>query len=170
MTSDEMIKAAQTRVKQVFTQRPETALSTSHGTAEITDGLTCRFTQGEMTTIMDMPEIMGGDNNGPSPGFHARAAVAGCVAIGVKQAAASEDIHLASVRVALEMDFDDGAMFGLGTNSAAPLDTRLKIHVVSAASHERIQGLVDRVLEMDPFFLALRDAQSVSAEVVLNAG
>ena len=169
MEKDEFIRVAQSRVKKVFTSHPDKARNTTHATAKIGEGLTCTFTQGEITTTMDMPEIMGGNNKGPSPGFHARAAVAGCVAIGIKQATASENIQCKSVDVALEMDFDDAAMFGLGENTAAPLDTRLTIKIASNALPEVIQTLVDRVLEMDPFYLALRDAQSVSAEVIVDS-
>ena len=63
------------------------------------------------------------------------------------------------------MDFDDSAMFGIGENTEAPLDTRLLIKIVSDEGQKRLQNLVDRVLEIDPYFLALRDAQSVSAEL-----
>ncbi|MGD8751257.1 MAG: hypothetical protein PVG14_07530 [Anaerolineales bacterium] len=48
--------------------------------------MTCLFTQGEYSIAMDMPEIMGGDETGPSPGFFARADLAGCVSMGIKQA------------------------------------------------------------------------------------
>ena len=58
------------------------------------------------------------------------------------------------------MDFDDSAMFGIGENTAAPLNTRLLIKIVSEEGQEKLQNLVDRVLEMDPYFLALRDSQS----------
>ena len=165
MGKDELIREAQSRVKKIFVSNPDKAHSTTLATAKIDEGLTCIFTQGEMTTTMDMPEIMGGDNKGPSPGFHARAAIAGCVAIGIKQASASENIHCESVNVALEMDFDDAAMFGIGENKAAPLETRLTINITSKVLPEIVQKLVERVLEMDPFYLALRDAQAVSSEV-----
>lgn len=168
MSSDDLIRDAQNRVKDVFLARPESALNTEQAVAEITDGLTCIFTQGDATTVMDMPEIMGGAAKGQSPGFHARAAIAGCVAIGIKQAATSADIHCAAVRVELEMDFDDSAMFGIGQNKASPLHTRLKIHINSHAGSDILEALVSRVLEMDPYYLALRDAQSVSAHVVIG--
>ena len=165
MATDEFIRDSQNRVKDVFTKRPESALDTTYATAEITEGLTCTFTQGDVVAIMDMPEIMGGSNKGQSPGFHARAAIAGCVAIGIKQAAAADDIACEAIRVELEMDFDDAAMFGLGHNKASPLDTRLKIHITSASEPDIIEALVSRVLERDPYYLALRDAQSVSAHL-----
>lgn len=54
-------------------KRHQKALSTNHATAVVKDGLSCTFTQGEFSAVMDMPEIMGGDASGPTPGFFARA-------------------------------------------------------------------------------------------------
>lgn len=168
MAGEDTIRTAQTRVRKLFTTRPDTALSTTSGHAEITEGLACVFTQGARSTVMDMPETIGGGGTGPSPGFHARAAVAGCVAIGIKQTAAYEGITLDTVRVEIEMDFDDSALFGIGTNSAAPLATRFVIRLATEAGTGEVESLVARVLEMDPFFLALRDSQAVSTQVLVG--
>ena len=51
---------------------------------------------------------------------------------------------------------------------AAPLNTRLTITVKTSHDEADIQALVAQVLEKDTFFLALRDAQAVSAEIVLQ--
>ena len=66
------------------------------------------------------------------------------------------------------MDFDDSAALGMGSNSAAPLATRLVITVTTDHEESDIQALVAQVLEKDTFFLALRDAQAVTAEIVLD--
>ena len=54
------------------------------------------------------------------------------------------------------------------THSAAPLATRLNITVTTDHEEADIQELVAQVLEKDTFFLALRDAQAVTAEIVLD--
>ena len=117
---------------------------------------------------MDLPEVMGGTNKGPTPGFHARAAVSGCIAIGIKMEAVNQGISIESIHVGIEMDFDDSAALGMGSNSAAPLATRLVIEVTKDHEESDIQALVAQVLEKDTFFLALRDAQAVTAEIVLD--
>ena len=61
-----------------------------------------------------MPIAFGGAATGPSPGFHARAAVASCAAIGIKSAAARAGLALEQVNVRVEMDFDDRAIFWYG--------------------------------------------------------
>src|SRR5690349_9162169 len=121
------IRAAQERIITVFKQRPQTALSTSKGSAGIEDGLTCTYRQGDLKAVMDMSKVLGGDEKGPTPGFFIRAGLAGCVAIGIKLTAAREAVPLESIDVGVEMDFDDGAIFGVGNNTAAPLATRLTI-------------------------------------------
>ena len=168
MTTNEEIRTAQSKVREAYAMSPDTALSTSHGSAQISEGLKCVFKQGTETAVMDLPEIMGGTNKGPTPGFHARAAVSGCVAIGIKMEAANQGISIDSIHVGIEMDFDDSAALGIGSNSAAPLATRLVITVTTDHEESDIQALVAQVLEKDTFFLALRDAQPVTAEIVLD--
>jgi hypothetical protein len=63
------------------------------------------------------------------------------------------------------MDFADGASLGFGEDSAAPLETRLFIRIDTDSPESEVVALVDRVLETDTFFLALRDAQSVKTNV-----
>ena len=168
MTTNEDIRSAQSKVREAFAMSPDTALSTTHASAEIGHGLKCVFKQGVKTTVMDLPEIMGGTNKGPTPGFHARAAITGCVAIGIKMEAANQGISIDGIHVGIEMDFDDSAALGVGSNSAAPLATRLVITVNTGHEEAEIQALVARVLEKDTFFLALRDEQAVEAEIVLD--
>ena len=168
MTTNEEIRTAQSKVREAYAMSPNTALSTSHASAEIGHGLECVSKQGTETAVMDLPEVMGGTNKGPTPGFHARAAVSGCVAIGIKMEAANQGISIDSIHVGIEMDFDDSAALGMGSNSAAPLSTRLVITVTTDHEESDIQALVTQVLEKDTFFLALRDAQAVSADIVLD--
>src|SRR5262245_17510174 len=127
MDRDARIKAAQQRVVEAFAKRPKLAFSTSRLTARIAEGLACQVRQGEHEATMDMSKTLGGDELGPTPGFFIRAGLAGCVAIGIKLAAAREGIALDQVDVEVEMDFDDSAMLGVGSNTPAPLETRIVI-------------------------------------------
>jgi len=154
-------KQALMRVIGVFEKRPDKALSTNQATACVKDGLECKFTQGERNAIMDMPSIMGGGDAGPTPGFFARAGIAGCVSIGIKQAAILAELEFEQVIVDIETDFDEAAIFGLGAESAAPLETRLSIQIETTELESDVNKLIDEVLERDPWFLALREAQSV---------
>jgi OsmC-like protein len=115
---------------------------------------------------MDMPKAFGGDGSAPTPGFFVRAGLIGCVAIGIKMTAAREGIPLESVDVDVEMDFDDGAAFGLGGNSAAPLETRLTIALKSPAPWAAVADMAQRALAADTYYLAIRDAQRVNFTLV----
>jgi len=168
MDKDSRIRDAQNRVKDVFKKRQQKALSTNHATAVIKDGLTCTFTQGDLSAVMDMPEIMGGDAAGPTPGFFARAGIAGCVSMGIKQTAVMAGIVFDTVTVDIETDFDDGAAMGLGEASAAPLETRLAIRINTNLPEPEVSALIEKALGMDPWFLALRDVQNVKFNLIVN--
>lgn len=162
---EEEIRRAQKRVMSVFGRRPEAALSHSQVEATVSDGLVCHVTDGEQTAVLDMPTPVGGTEAGPTPGFHARVAVSGCIAIGIKMTAVRLGVELQAVNVIVEMDFDDSALFGMGNASAAPLKSRVKIRLESNAEPDRLNDLVEIALAADPFFLALRDAQDVATQI-----
>jgi hypothetical protein len=61
-------------------------------------------------------------------------------------------------------------MLGVGSNSAAPLATRFMITLQTTAPPDEVTAMVDRALAADPYFLALRDAQNVTAQVVQSGG
>ena len=164
------IRAAQERVIAVFRKKPTAAFSSVHASGHVGEGLTCRFRQGDHEAVMDMSQTLGGDEQGPTPGFFIRAGLAGCVAIGIKLTAAREGIAIDAIDVDVEMDFDDGAMLGVGSNTAAPLQTRFTITLDSAEPWEKVTAMVDRALAADPYFLALRDAQNVTARLVPTKG
>lgn len=168
MDKDSRIRDATNRVLDVYRKRPQAALSTAHASAIVRDGLTCLFTAGEQSAVMDVPEILGGDNAGPTPGFFARAAIAGCVSMAVKLTAVMAGVVFDTVAVDMEMDFDDGASMGLGTASAAPLETRLAIRIETSLPESEVSALVERALGMDPWYLALRDPQSVKIDLVVD--
>lgn len=162
-----VIREAQKRVIARMEADPEAARSTITTTGRITDGLTCHIEQGRFSAVADLGRGMGGGAEGPSPGFYARAGIAGCVGMGVKMLAAREGLAFDEMTVTVETDFDDAALFGIGTSSAAPLVTRIGIEIVSDAAEEAVTDVVTRALEMDPWFLALRDAQVVQPVATL---
>lgn len=142
MDKDSRISVAQSRIIDVLKKKPKMALSTLSGTAVIQDGLTCTFTQGEVSAMIDMPEIMGGDATAPTPGFYARAGIAGCISIGIKQTAVMAGVVFDKVEVEIETDFDDGAAMGLSETSAAPTETRLIIHVTTDLSEPEAKAAI----------------------------
>ena len=168
MNKDSSIRDAQIRYLKALERQPRLARNTYKGVAVIENGFVCNYTQGEHSLVMDMSKTVGGDEKGPSPGFFARAAIAGCVSMGVKQAAIKEGLVINSISVEIEADSADGVSLGFGEESAAPLETRLHIRIESDAPKPKILAMVDRALEKDPWFLALRDEQTVKTSVVVD--
>ncbi|MCB1385835.1 MAG: OsmC family protein [Nitratireductor sp.] len=166
---DAVVRQAQTAVIERMRQDPDAACSTLVTTGRIEEGLTCHVAQGRFHATLDMGPGMGGDANGPSPGFFARAAIVGCVGIGVKMMAAREGLAFRSVDVGIECDFDDAALMGLSARTAAPLESRIRIEIDTDEDRATVRSLVDRALSQDPWYLALRDAQIVHHEVHMIA-
>jgi uncharacterized OsmC-like protein len=167
--TDQHIRERQNQVISYLTNNPEKSLSTSTISGTVADGLQCQVTQGPFEVAMDMSKSMGGDATAPSPGFYAKAGVVGCLAIATKMTAAREDLTLRGVHVEVETDSDALAVFGKGGGNAAPLDTRITISIDSDEPDDRIAALIDQVLTIDTWFLALRDAQPVSIGWKRNA-
>ncbi len=166
---DDQIRVAQNAVIERMRKDPGAACSTLVTTGRIEAGLICHVTQGKFRATMDMGPGMGGDAAGPSPGFFARAGIVGCVGIGVKMLAAREGLAFRSVDITIECDFDDAALMGLSARTAAPLASRIRIDIDTDEDRATVQDLVDRALSVDPWYLALRDAQVVSHEVHMIA-
>ena len=159
--ADEHIRDRQIEVISYLLDNPAKSHSTSTISGIVSDGLQCQVTQGPFEVAMDMSKAMGGDATAPSPGFFAKAGLVGCIAIATKMTAAREGLSVRSVHVEVETDTDTLAIFGKGGGNAAPLDTRIKIKIDSDLPDREIDALIDRVLAIDTWFLALRDAQSV---------
>lgn len=166
MGRHEKIRTAVERVVDVFRRKPDAAFDTIRASGRMEHGLVCHVRQGDYTATMDMAEAIGGGGSAPTPGFFIRAGLVGCIAVGIKLTAAREDVDIGAIDVGVEMDFDDGAMLGVGNNSAAPLETRVTIAVESTAPWPEVEAMIGRALECDPYFLALRDAQSVKTTLV----
>ncbi|MEQ9261218.1 MAG: OsmC family protein [Roseovarius sp.] len=161
MLTEDQIREKQRRFIAVVEKRPETALSTTKARGVVTEGLRCEFSQGEARAVMDMPAPLGGGETGETPGFYARAGICGCLAIGLKQTAIFKGLSVRRIAVDMEVDFDNSAMFGIGPNSAAPLETRVAVTIESDEPKEAIEALLADAIAADPWFLALRDAQKV---------
>ena len=159
------IKSALDRMVDVYQKKPQTARSTSAITGLVEDGLACTISDGNLTVVADLPGAMGGNDSGPTPGFYARAGIAGCVSMGIKMMGAHAGHDFRSVKVTVETDFDDRAMFGLCDDTAAPIETRVGIEVDSDLDEAELKAFVEDVLEHDTWFLGLRDRQLVKTQI-----
>ena len=160
--TDIHIRNCQNEVIRRLNESPEKSRVTSVISGRVSEGLQCQVTQGRHQVAMDMSKAMGGEATAPSPGFFAKAGLVGCLAIATKMTAARKGLTFRSVNVEVETDTDALAVFDMGGRNAAPLDTRITISIESDEADDCIEELVDQVLTIDTWFLALRDAQPVS--------
>ncbi|WP_375688635.1 OsmC family protein [Pseudooceanicola sp. LIPI14-2-Ac024] len=168
VSADDRIRTSQAQVIARMQADPAACQRTYVTTGRIGVGLACQLEQGHTTAITDLGPAMGGDAAGPSPGFYARSAIAGCVGIAIKMLAVREGLCLDALTVTVETDFDDTAIMGLGSSRASPIRSRVIIGIVSTDDPECIAEVVDRALDRDPWFLALRDAQVVHPQLDLH--
>ena len=160
---------AQLRAISVFARCPDRARVVNRGAALVEDGLSCAFEQDGHRVKIDMPTAIGGSDEGPAPGYFARAAICSCIAIGIKMTAAREGLRLDAVRVVIEQDWDNRGVLAMAGASPVPADTRIAVEITSTEPADTISEMVDRALANDPWFLAFRDAQPVSTAVSINA-
>lgn len=170
MANDGQIAKALNRVAEVFTKKPETALDTDRATARLEDGLKCIVTQGEHSAVMDLGEVLGGENAGPTPGFFGRAALISCIAIGLKMAAVRAGVVFDSIDVSVEMDWDNRGMFGMNDAPVGPLAIRVEIDIQSRADNATIQAVVDEGLKNDSWLQVFLNPQDIRPIININRG
>ena len=119
--------------------------------------------------VVDMAEAVGGDDRGPSPGYFGRAAITGCLAIGIKMAATRERVRLDAVHVRIEQDWDNRGILAMRGASPVPLGTHIAIEFASSEPKETVVELVARAVAQDPWYLAFRDAQTATMAITVTA-
>src|SRR5690242_2415385 len=98
---DEMQKISRAikRSEEVLTLKPARGLGTGVSMTRIRNGLTCEIQEGNWKLLADMPESIGGNALGPTPGVYGRAALGSCLAIGYIMSAAKMNIPIISLEV-----------------------------------------------------------------------
>lgn len=79
--------------------------------------------------------------------------------------AAREDLHLESVRVGIEQDWDNRGVLAMDGASPVPSDTRIAIEIETSEAEEKVGEMVARALSADPWFLSFRDAQPLHTAI-----
>lgn len=114
--------------------------------AVLEDGLRIRTEQlGDHVITTDMTSAVGGEETGPSPGTIARAALASCDASMVAMRAAQKGIHLTTLEVIVEWDYDARGMLGVDdTVPAGPLALRVNFRLgADGVSNDKLEEVVE---------------------------
>ena len=172
MTSQQKIKEAVSRSTKALSLKPSLGLGTGISKARITNGLSCEITEGSYSLIADMPESVGGNASGPTPGVYGRAAFGSCLAIGYMMKASAMNIKIDSLEVEVQADYDDGAL--LGTSAAPPgyTEVRYTVKVESDATEDEILQMLNRADKQSPYLdvfsrqqKCIRDVTIISSKI-----
>ena len=168
MATQEETKLAIERAIKAMQLRPSIAQYTKRSAAHVGNTLKCTYTEDEWKLEIDVSAAAGGDGSAPSPGVLSRAALTGCIAIGVKMFACRFGIPIESVNVGLEVDCDDRAGFGIDGVPPGYKEFRLKIDVVSSVGPEVVRKVVDDTLACSYLLDIFTRAQAVKVEVAIS--
>jgi uncharacterized OsmC-like protein len=165
MTSQQKIKEAVVRSAKALSLKPSLGFGTSLSKTKITNGLSCEITEGNYKLIADMPESVGGNASGPTPGIYGRAALGSCLAIGYMMKASAMNIKIDSLEVEVQADYDDGAL--LGTSSVPPgyLEVRYTVTIESDAAEEEILQMLDLADNQSPYLDVFSRQQKCTRDV-----
>jgi len=165
MTSQQKIKEAVVRSAKALSLKPSLGFGTGISKTKITNGLSCEITEGNYKLIADMPESVGGNASGPTPGIYGRAALGSCLAIGYMMKASAMNIKIDSLEVEVQADYDDGAL--LGTSSAPPgyLEVRYTVTIESDAAEEEILQMLDMADKQSPYLDVFSRQQKCTRDV-----
>ena len=165
MSETEKIKLAIERSVKALTLKPSLGLGTGQSKTRIKNGLTCEIQEGNRKFLSDMPESVGGNAQGPTPGVYGRAALGSCLAIGYMMKAATMNIPITALEVEVQADYDDGAL--LGTSKVAPgyLEVRYTITIESDAAEEDILKMIEDADQHSPYLDVFSRGQNCKREV-----
>lgn len=119
MSRAEKLAKARSRSIEVLSARPDLAQVTNSVSATLEVGARCTVVVDDHTLTVDLPEVAGGDNRGPTPSQLVASALAACIAQGYAAMAAEKGIQLDGVEVTVDGDFDARGMYGIGTDTPA---------------------------------------------------
>ncbi len=162
------IKAVLEHTIGTLREDPDRARRTFRVEADIGERLQVTTTEGRWQVTMDMSEAMGGSASAPNPGVYARAALLGCIVIGVRIQAALDDVPIADLDMSLESDGDGRGILGLDGVDPGFESFRLSIRIASAADEDEVRAMIDRALARSPWWNVLARPQNMRADVTVE--
>jgi uncharacterized OsmC-like protein len=165
MSEMEKIRSAVERSFKALSLKPSLGLGTGISKTRIKNGLTCEIQEGNWKLIADMPESIGGNMQGPTPGVYGRAALGSCLAIGYMMCAAKMNIAITTLEVEVQADYDDGALLGTSNVNPGYTEVRYTITIESDAPEEQILKMIDSADEHSPYLDVFSHPQNCKRQV-----
>jgi uncharacterized OsmC-like protein len=139
----EAIRIAFDRCVKVLTLRPSRGQSTGVSRTRVRHGLLCEIEEGPWRLTADMPVQVGGSATAPTPGVFGRAAFGSCLAVCYMMHAAKLGVPITSLDIEVQADYDDGALFGVGTSAPGYSEVRYTVTVESPAPDADVMRVLD---------------------------
>lgn len=169
MDTQVKIKTALDRAANMVEAKPSIGQRSYKSTATVGESLACAVREKEWRFASDTPEAMGGDNGAPSPSTLFRAAVASCVAMGIKMWAARMEVAIAHVEVHFSTDVDARGQFGVCDDVPAGFENAdLTIKVVSDANESDVRAAVAASLRYSPMIDALKGGVPINTDIEIK--
>jgi uncharacterized OsmC-like protein len=148
----------------------EARYTDSEAVATLEEGLRVRVEgPGGESLITDMPQSVGGDNAGPSPGWLFRAALAACEATLIAMQAARDGVSLEALNVSVDSESDDRGILGMDPNvPAAPLSMRVRVAISGPGGD--VETVVRHAVERCPVHDAVARPVSIQLEIEPGSG
>lgn len=168
------IAAAQQRVEETLQRKPGLAVHADvPARAVLVDGLRTEIATPDGETLhTDLPQVIGGEGDGVSPGWLFRAGLASCLATAVAMRAARLGMVLQRLEVRAESESDTRGLLGSAPGvAAAPSGIRLHVTVSAPGTDEAaLRDLVAWADAHSPVGDSVRRALDVALQVDVQAG
>jgi uncharacterized OsmC-like protein len=137
----------------LLARKPSRGLLTCATRARLVGGLRCEIEEGPWRLAADMPAKVGGGATAPTPGVLGRAALAGCLAIGIAAWAARLGVPIDGLEVEVEADFDARGELGVGGGGipAGYSEVRYAVSIESGAPRPELERLLDLAERHSPY-------------------
>ncbi len=140
------------QLDDVVRNRPELLRETYRSVTKLVNGLQCETQEDTWRATSDLPETVGGQGAGPSPGMLGRAALGSCLTMGYVLHATRLGVELTSLTVTVEADSDDGGMLSLDSEARPGYsEVRYHVDIVSPASDELVHKVLDEGDLLSPY-------------------
>lgn len=144
-----------------FTTEPGTARGTPTVTATLVDGR-AHLSAGAFAWQADLPTVIGGTNQAPSPTAYLLGALAGCgVAFLADTLAPQFGVRIDAITAVARCSTDLRGLIGMDGASPELMDIELDIQVSTGDAGERVDAMFAAWRERCPIFLALLRPRTV---------
>ncbi len=159
-------KAALDRAVRLVAEKPAFGQRSYHATATLNGSMECLIREKHHDLVADVPPSMGGTDQGPSPAGLLRAAMASCVAVGIRSFAIRADVEVGQIDVRFETDVDARGQLGVCASAAPGFEAgRLHIRVFTSEPPETVDAIVQRSLELSPLLDAVHCRTPIETHV-----